>query len=137
MSLEIYKLYNNNEVSIDKFEIVHESSFGNPKIEPYIIKNNANDYIYQNVVVTVEDVNNNNTDNVFLFKIILGELEPNEEAWSEHCTSFNIPSISKSNTSPHQFKFWVRTYSAADTLLPGLYSNKLKLKLSYTKVSQL
>jgi hypothetical protein len=130
MSLEIYKLYNNQEKAISKFEVIHEGVFGNIRIEPYLIKNNSSDFTYRNVLVSVEDLTTDQAAD-FVFKIIISETQPDEESWNEVNDTFTIPLINKSTEAEStQFKFWVRTYVQANTA-PGLYSNKLKLKLSY------
>ncbi len=130
MSLEIYKLYNNQEKAISKFEVIHEGVFGNIRIEPYLIKNNQSDFKYTNVSVSVEDLTIDQLAD-FVFKIIISETQPDEESWNEANNIFSIPLINKSTELENtQFKFWVRTYVQANTA-PGLYSNKLKLKLSY------
>jgi hypothetical protein len=130
MSLEIYKLYNNQEKAISKFEIVHEGVFGNIRIEPYLLKNNSNDFTYTNVIVSIEDLTTDNNED-FVFKIIKSETQPDEELWNTANNTFTVPLINKLNQPEStQFKFWVRTYVQANTA-PGLYSDKLKLKLSY------
>ncbi len=130
MSLEIYKLYNNQEKAISKFELIHEGVLGNIRIEPYLIKNNANDFKYKNIVLSVKATTENEGGD-FVFKIIKSETEPTEEMWDSDNDVITISSMSVMNDpEENQFKFWVRTFVQTN-VHPGLYLNKLKLELSY------
>lgn len=129
MSLEIYKLYNNQERSISQFEIVHEGVFGNVRIEPYIIKNTSSEFNYVNVIINIVNVNDQAD---FVFKVIKKETEPLEEEWNVDNNSFSIDSIENNTSNQNtQFKFWVRTYVAGNTS-PQKYTDKIKFNLSYT-----
>ncbi len=133
MSLEIYKLYNNQEKAINKFEVVHEGVYGNVRIEPYLIKNTDNSFFYSDVNLQVESLTGNN--DTFVFKIILKETEPTEEEWDQNNTSnFLILNIAKKDLEGSSYKFWVRTYIGAG-IVPQKYSDKINLKLTYKKTA--